>query len=64
MALCYQLAVWIATQATSVSGAGAMPTIVGYAHVYYSLLAWWGLAVAAVFLIAVPKIKRLMYGIH
>lgn len=63
VALAYQLAGWIATQTTAGPGAGALPTISGYGHVY-SLLFWWGLAVAAVFLLAAPWIKRLMHGVH
>jgi len=63
VALAYQLAGWIAAQTTPGSGASALPTIGGYAHVY-DLLFWWGLAVAAVFLIAAPWIRRLMHGVR
>ncbi|MGA7966570.1 MAG: oligopeptide:H+ symporter [Gammaproteobacteria bacterium] len=63
VALAYQLGGWIATLTTSGAGASALPTVAGYGHVY-ALLFWWGLAVAAVFLLAAPWIKRLMHGIR
>ncbi|MGH8270993.1 MAG: MFS transporter, partial [Gammaproteobacteria bacterium] len=61
MALAYQLAGRIATQ--TASGAGALGGLADYAHVY-GLLFWLGLAVAAVFLVAAPWIRRLMHGVH
>lgn len=62
VALAYQLAGWIATQTTTNAGSGAL-AIADYAHVY-SLLFWWGLAIAAVFLLAAPWIRRLMHGVR
>ncbi len=61
VALAYQLAGWIATQ--TASGAGALGGLGDYAHVY-GLLFWLGLAVAAVFLVAAPWIRRLMHGVR
>lgn len=63
VALAYQLGGWIATLTTSGSSASALPTIGGYTHVY-DLLFWWGLAIAVVFLLAAPWIKRLMHGVR
>ena len=62
-ALAYQIAGGIAAQAASGAGGNALSAIADYGHVY-SLLFWWGLAFAAVFLLAAPWIKRLMHGIH
>ncbi len=63
IALAYQLAGWIATQTTPSAGSSTLSAITDYAHVY-GLLFWFGLAAAAVFLIAAPWIKRLMHGVR
>ena len=63
VALAYQLGGWIATLTTAANGKQALTSIADYAHVY-NLLFWSGLAIAAVFLLAAPGIKRLMHGIH
>ncbi len=63
VSLAYQLGGWIATLTTPGNGAQVLTRIGDYAHVY-SLLFWWGLGIAAVFLVAAPWIKRLMHGIH
>ena len=62
-ALAYQLAGWIATQTTVGAGANALSGMADYAHVY-GLLFWLGLAVAIVFLLAAPAIRRLMHGVR
>jgi POT family proton-dependent oligopeptide transporter len=63
VALAYQLAGWIAIQTTPATVGNALSGIADYAHVY-GLLFWSGLAVAAVFLLAAPWIRRLMHGVH
>ncbi|HEX6549565.1 MAG TPA: MFS transporter, partial [Gammaproteobacteria bacterium] len=63
VALAYQLAGWIAIQTTPGGASGSISGIASYAHVYGNLL-WSGLAVAAVFLLAAPWIRKLMHGVH
>lgn len=63
VALAYQLAGWIAIQTTPGNAASALNGIGDYAHVY-GLLFWSGLAVAALFLLAAPWIRKLMHGVH
>lgn len=63
VALAYQLAGWIAIQTTPETTGGALSGIADYAHVYGALF-WSGLAVAALFLLAAPWIRRLMHGVH
>ncbi|MEO8804415.1 MAG: oligopeptide:H+ symporter [Rudaea sp.] len=60
VALSYQLSGWIATQTV---GSGALTGMGAYAHVYRLLFAV-GLAIAAIFLVAAPAIKRLMHGVR
>ena len=62
-ALAYLLAGWIAEQTTPGNMGTALSGMAAYAHVY-SLLFWFGLAVAIVFLVAAPWIQRLMHGVH
>ena len=62
-ALAYQLAGWIAVQTTPGNAGSALSGIANYAHVY-GLLFWLGLAVALVFLMSAPWIRRLMHGVH
>jgi POT family proton-dependent oligopeptide transporter len=63
VALAYQLAGWIAIQTTPEKTGSGLSGITDYAHVYGALF-WSGLAVAAVFLLAAPWIRRLMHGVH
>ncbi len=64
VALAYQLAGWIATMTIHVPTTGAaMNGLADYAHVYSQLFGW-GLAVALVFLLTAPWIRRLMHGVH
>ncbi|HET9109037.1 MAG TPA: oligopeptide:H+ symporter [Steroidobacteraceae bacterium] len=58
-ALAYQLAGWIATLTTS----GAQTGIAAYAHVYWELFIA-GIAVSIVYLLAAPKLQKLMHGVH
>lgn len=58
-ALAYQLAGWIATLTTS----GAQTGIAAYAHVYWELFVA-GIAVSIVYLLAAPKLQKLMHGVH
>jgi POT family proton-dependent oligopeptide transporter len=63
-ALAYQLAGWIATLTIQTPAAGsAMSGMADYARVYGQLFGW-GTAVALVFLLAAPWIRRLMHGLH
>jgi POT family proton-dependent oligopeptide transporter len=63
-ALAYQLAGWIATLTIPTPAAGsAMTGLADYARVYGQLFGW-GTAVALVFLLAAPWIRRLMHGLH
>lgn len=59
LALAYQLAGWIATSTTSSAQAG----IGAYAEVYERLFLA-GLGVSIVYLIAAPKMQKLMHGVH
>ena len=63
VALAYQLAGWIAIQTTPESAGNTLNGIADYAHVY-GLLFWLGMAVALVFLMTAPWIRRLMHGVH
>lgn len=64
VALAYQLAGWIATLTIQTPTAGsAMTGLADYAHVYGQLFGW-GIAVALVFLLTAPWIRRLMHGLH
>lgn len=63
VAIAYQLAGWIATLTTSMSGTTAITGIDDYAHVYTQVFAW-GLGVGLVFLLAAPWIRKLMHGVH
>lgn len=63
LALAYQLAGWIAMQTTPETTGSSLKGIADYAHVY-GLLFWLGLAVAIVFLVTAPWIRRLMHGVH
>ena len=58
-ALAYQLAGWIATLTTS----GAQTGIAAYAHVYWELFLA-GIAVSILYLLAAPKVQKLMHGVH
>lgn len=60
VAIAYQLAGWIATLTANAASTGG---IADYAHVY-GRVCGWGLAVAIVFLLAAPGIRRLMHGVH
>ena len=64
VALAYQLAGWIATQTIQTPAAGsALTGLADYAHVYGQLFGW-GTAVALLFLLTAPWIRRLMHGLH
>lgn len=63
VAVAYQLAGWIATLTTRMSGAGTVTGIADYAHVYAQVFVW-GIGVALVFLLAAPWIRKLMHGVH
>ena len=63
VAIAYQLAGWIATLTTGLSGTTAITGIEDYAHVYAQVFAW-GLGVGLVFLLAAPWIRKLMHGVH
>ncbi|BFI95056.1 MAG: oligopeptide:H+ symporter [Rhodanobacter sp.] len=63
VAIAYQLAGWIATLTTTMSGTAAISGIADYAHVYARVFAW-GLGVGLVFLLAAPWIRKLMHGVH
>jgi POT family proton-dependent oligopeptide transporter len=58
-ALAYQLAGWIATLTTS----GTRTGISAYGHVYWELFLA-GIAVSIVYLLAAPKVQKLMHGVH
>jgi proton-dependent oligopeptide transporter, POT family len=58
-ALAYQLAGWIATLTTS----GAQAGITAYAHVYEQLFLA-GIVVSGLYLLASPKVQKLMHGVH
>ncbi|MGH8295084.1 MAG: peptide MFS transporter [Steroidobacteraceae bacterium] len=58
-ALAYQLAGWIATLTTSSAQTG----IAAYAQVYERLFLV-GVAVSIAYLIAAPKVRKLMHGVH
>jgi POT family proton-dependent oligopeptide transporter len=64
MALAYQLAGWIATLTTGAAGgAGAQSAISAYGHVYGRLFVF-GLAVSLVYLLAAPRVSKLMHGVR
>ncbi len=64
MALSYQLAGWIATLTTGAAGGtGAQSAIAAYGHVYGRLFVV-GIAVSAVYLLAAPRVTRLMHGVR
>jgi len=63
MALAYQLAGWIATLTTGATGAGAQSAIGAYGHVYGRLFVI-GTAVSLVYLLAAPRVARLMHGVR
>jgi POT family proton-dependent oligopeptide transporter len=58
-ALAYQLAGWIATY----TAASAHSGIIAYAQVYERLFLA-GIAVSLVYLLAAPRIRKLMHGVH
>ncbi len=58
-ALAYQLAGWIATWTTSSAQSG----IAAYAHVYERLFIA-GIVVSIIYLLAAPKVRKLMHGVH
>lgn len=60
IALAYQLSGWIATLTAGTTGTGG---IADYALVYGRVFLW-GLGVAMGFLLAAPRIRRLMHGVH
>lgn len=60
VALAYQLAGWIATLTT---GPAAQSAIGAYGHVYGRLFVV-GVAVSLVYLVAAPRVSRLMHGVH
>lgn len=60
VAVAYQLAGWIATLT---AGAATTGGIADYAAVYGRVFLW-GLGVAAALLLAAPRIRRLMHGVH
>jgi proton-dependent oligopeptide transporter, POT family len=59
LALAYQLAGWIATLTTSSAQTG----IGAYAQVYERLFVV-GVAVSLAYLVAAPKVRKLMHGVH
>jgi len=59
IALAYQLAGWIATSTTSSAQSG----IAAYGHVYEQLFLV-GLVVSIVYLLAAPRVQKLMHGVH
>ncbi|MGH8217053.1 MAG: peptide MFS transporter [Steroidobacteraceae bacterium] len=64
IALAYQLAGWIATLTTGAAGgAGAQSAIAAYGHVYGRLFVI-GIAVSLVYLLAAPRVTRLMHGVR
>ncbi len=62
-AIAYQLSGWIASLTTPGDATHALGGIGDYALVYERLF-WVGLAVAAVYLAAAPRIRRLMHGVR
>ena len=62
VALAYQLAGWVATQ-TAAPTASALAGMAEYGKVYMQLFVA-GMAVALVFLLAAPWIRRLMHGVR
>ena len=62
VALAYQLAGWVATQ-TAAPTASALAGMAEYGKVYTQLFVA-GMAVALVFLLAAPWIRRLMHGVR
>lgn len=64
IALAYQLSGWIATLTTGAAGAaGAHSAITVYGHVYGQLFVV-GVGVSLVYLLAAPRVSRLMHGVH
>lgn len=64
VALAYQLAGWIATQTIQTPTAGSAASgMADYARVYGQVFVW-GIAVALVFLLTAPWIRRLTHGLH
>jgi proton-dependent oligopeptide transporter, POT family len=67
VALAYQLAGWIATLTTGAAGAagaaGAQSAIAAYEHVYGRLFVI-GIVVSLVYLLAAPRVARLMHGVR
>ena len=59
IALAYQLAGWIATMTTSSAQSG----ILAYAQVYERLFLV-GIGVSILYLLAAPKVQKLMHGVH
>lgn len=63
VALAYQLAGWIAIQTIQTPASGLAAGVADYARVYGQLFVW-GLGISAIFLLAAPRIRRLMHGVH
>ena len=64
VALAYQLAGWIATLTIQTPAArSALTGMADYSRVYGQLFGW-GIAVALLFLLTAPWIRRLMHGLH
>ena len=64
VALAYQLAGWIATMTTGAAGAaGAHSAMAAYGQVYGRLFVV-GVLVSLVYLVAAPRVSRLMHGVH